>query len=77
MVQEVDGQTVLLDIQSGQYFSLNRVGRTVWDLCDGTRSVSDIIEAVCTEYDVPKETASQDADALLESLAGEGLVVEA
>jgi hypothetical protein len=77
LVQQVDGQTVLLDIQSGQYYSLNDVGRSVWDLCDGTRTVADIIDAVCTEYEVPEETASEDAGALLESLAGEGLVVEA
>jgi hypothetical protein len=76
MVQQVEGQTVLLDIQSGEYFALNDVGRSVWDLCDGSRTVAEVIEAMCSEYDVPAETASDDTGALLESLVGAGLVVE-
>ena len=76
MMQEVEGQSVLLDIDSGEYFSLNEVGGRVWELCDGSRSVAVIAEVLCAEYDVPPETAIADARELLESLAGAGLVVE-
>lgn len=76
MMQEVEGESVLLDIDSGEYFSLNEVGGRVWELCDGSRSVAAIGEVLCTEYDVPPETAIADARELLESLAGAGLVVE-
>jgi hypothetical protein len=77
MVQQVEGQAVLLDIASGEYFSLNEVGGRVWELCDGTRTVAEVVDAICTEYDVPPTTAMSDAGALLESLAGAGLVIEA
>jgi hypothetical protein len=75
MVQEVEGRTVLLDIDSGEYFALNGVGRSVWDLCDGTRTVAEVVAAICGEYDVSAETASDDTGALIESLAEAGLVV--
>lgn len=76
MVQEVEGQTVLLDIASGEYFSLNKVGGRVWELCDGTRTVADMVEVICAEYDAPETTVLSDACELLEGLAGEGLVTE-
>jgi hypothetical protein len=77
MAQEVEGQAVLLDIESGEYFALNDVGKRVWDLCDGTRTVAQVADTICSEYDVPADTALDDTGALLENLAGAGLVIEA
>ena len=74
MVQEVEGQTVLLDIASGEYFALNDVGGRVWELCDGTRTVGEVVEVICTEYDAPASVVMTDASELLEGLAGAGLV---
>ncbi len=76
MMQQVEGDSVLLDIDSGEYFSLNEVGGRLWELCDGSRSVGDIAEVICSEYDVTPDAAVDDACELLESLAGAGLVVE-
>ena len=77
MVQEVEGQAVLLDIESGEYFALNEVGKRVWDLCDGTRTVLQVADTIRSEYDVSADTALDDTGALLENLAGAGLVIEA
>jgi Coenzyme PQQ synthesis protein D (PqqD) len=76
MAQEVEHQAVLLDIESGEYFALNDVGKRVWDLCDGTRTVAQVADVICSEYDVPANTALDDSVALLENLAGAGLVTE-
>jgi hypothetical protein len=76
MMQQVEGDSVLLDIDSGEYYSLNQVGGRIWELCDGTRSVGAIAEVLCTEYDVTRETALSDASELLASFADAGLVAE-
>jgi hypothetical protein len=75
MVQQVEDQAVLLDIESGEYFSLNDVGKRVWDLCDGSRTVAQVADAICCDYDVQPDVASSDTAALLDTLAGAGLVV--
>ena len=36
--QEVSGSLLLFNMQDGQYYTLNDVGRRVWELCDGTRT---------------------------------------
>ena len=66
-----------LDIESGEYFALNDVGKKVWTMCDGTRTVAQVADAVYAEYDVAPDTAFDDTDALLENLVGAGLVIEA
>jgi Coenzyme PQQ synthesis protein D (PqqD) len=76
MVQQVEGSSVLLDIDSGEYFALNEVGGRVWELCDGSRSVASIAASLGSEYDVDGATALRDAGELLVRLAGAGLVVE-
>lgn len=76
MSQQVEGEAVLLDIDSGEYYALNEVGGLLWDLCDGSRSVGDLAERISTEFDVDSSVALTDAIELLDGLAGVGLVVE-
>lgn len=73
----MDEQQILLDPSSGQYYTLNEVGSRIWELSDGARSVSEIVDIVCQEYDAPRERVEADAIELLEELAGEKLIVEA
>ncbi len=61
----------------GHYYALNEVGARVWDLCDGTRSVSDVIALLSAEFDAPAATIDQDVLDLLHELCDERLVVEA
>jgi len=75
LVQEADADAVLLDVDTGSYFALNEVGGRVWSLCDG-RTVSDIIDAICAEFDAPLEMIRADVLELLGALADEKLVTE-
>ena len=74
--QVADGEAVLLDIQSGQYFSLNPVGSRIWELCDGTKSAGEIVSVICDEFDVAEDVATADVHEILDELQNEKLVVE-
>jgi coenzyme PQQ biosynthesis protein PqqD len=73
--QQASGTLVLLNPGNGEYYALNEVGSRVWELCDGTRSVSEMISAICREYDAPTETIEADVLALLAGLVDENLLV--
>ena len=68
---------ILLGLDDGQYYALNRVGGRVWQLCDGTRTVSEIVSILCEEFAAPAATIELDVLELLEDLANGNLVVEA
>jgi Coenzyme PQQ synthesis protein D (PqqD) len=66
--QTIDGETVLLRLQEKELLGLNDVGRRVWELADGTRSIDRIIEAVRAEYDVPADVAREDVLRFIQEL---------
>ena len=73
--QIADGEAVLLDIESGEYFALNPVGSRIWELSDGTRTTAEIVSVICDEFDVAKDVATADAHEILDELEKEKLVV--
>jgi hypothetical protein len=66
--QVVNGEAVLLDIERGEYFSLNSVGTRIWELCDGTRSATEIVSVICDEFDVAEDVVTADAQEILDEL---------
>jgi hypothetical protein len=74
--QVADDEAVLLDIESGAYFTLNPVGSRIWELCDGTRSAARIVSVICGEFDVAEDVATADVHEILDELQNEKLVVE-
>jgi hypothetical protein len=75
LTQESSGTLVLFRLDDGQYYALDDVGIRIWGLCDGTRSVPDIVEVIRREYDAPADQIQADVRELLDDLVREGLVV--
>ena len=72
--QEVSGETVLLDLESENYFGLDEVGTRIWQLMKETNDLQAIYRTLLTEYDVSEERLQKDLDTLLGEIAGLGLV---
>jgi hypothetical protein len=75
VLAQAAGETViLLTPDSGEYFTLNEVGGRIWELADGSRSVSEIAGVLGDEYEAPLADIQADALELLGELAEERLV---
>ena len=74
--QEAAGTVVLLNMDDGRYFALDGVGGRVWDLCDGSRTLSAIAAILAEEYEAPAETIERDLAELINDLTNEELVGE-
>jgi len=72
--QEVSGETVLLDLESENYFGLDEVGTRIWQLIKETDDLEAIFRTLLAEYDVSEERLQGDLDTLLGEIAGLGLV---
>jgi hypothetical protein len=72
--QEVSGETVLLDLQSENYFGLDEVGTRIWQLIKETNDLQAIFETLLAEYEVSEERLRQDLDTLLGEISGLGLI---
>ena len=74
MARELDGDVVILDVTSGRYFSINDVGALIWDRLEHDTDKDTLVEAVTSEFNVDKDTAKADIDALLDQLTEAGLI---
>lgn len=70
----MDGETVLLDLSTGRYYTLNRLGSVIWEHCTGHNTISDIHAVLCDRFDVASERALDDLVALVNHLIQEGLL---
>jgi Coenzyme PQQ synthesis protein D (PqqD) len=76
LVQKAAGKHLLLDLDDGQYYALDDVSGRIWELCDGTNSVADVVAAVCRDYDAPAETVEEDVVAFLGEMLEEKLLLQ-
>jgi len=74
LAQEAQGQTVLLRLEDGGYYALDEVGAAVWELCDGQRSLNEIVAALCAEFDAPADTVRADVIEFIRDLRRERLL---
>jgi pyrroloquinoline quinone biosynthesis protein D len=75
VAQQAAGKWVLLDVKTGHYFALDGVAGRIWQLCDGTRSVLQITEVLCEEYDAQDHEVRDDVTTFVSELVRESLLV--
>jgi hypothetical protein len=79
--REVDGEVVLLNVSTGQYFGLDAVGSQVWILLQSMGAHGANLETLCSlvkgEFEVDSDTAERDLTALLNDLIAQQLLVPA
>ena len=75
--QEVNGETVLLDLEGESYFALNEVGTHIWQLLQSGYPVARILDTLSGEYEVSRKQLENDVGDLLKKLFDAGLVSQA
>jgi len=72
--QEVSGETVLLDLESENYFGLDEVGTRIWQLIQENSDLNTVYQTMLSEYEVSEEQLAEDLDALLGEVHKLGLI---
>jgi len=71
---DLDGDAVLLDLETSRYFKLNRVGARIWEVLGEGVSVGDVRRSVMESFDVDPDRCTRDVDNLLAALRSAGLI---
>jgi coenzyme PQQ synthesis protein D (PqqD) len=72
--QEVSGETVLLDLNSENYFGLDEVGTRIWQLIEQTGKLQAVYDTMLAEYEVSEEQLLEDLEQLVTEVEKIGLV---
>lgn len=75
MMQELDGEAVILNLNSESYFGLDDVGTHMWTLLTRSTSIQAAFDSLTGEYNVEELTLRNDLIKLLLQLVDNGLLV--
>ena len=75
LFRELDGEGVLLDLETEQYYTLDEIGARMWQLLHECKRVELVIAPLLDEYDVDETTLRQDLAELIARLSKDGLIV--
>jgi hypothetical protein len=67
-------QTVLLNLQTGQYHGLNRTGRRMFELIEENGSLDGVASTLAAEYERPEAEIATDLVDLCAALSERGLL---
>ena len=74
LARSVGDETVLLDLASGTYFGLDRVGARVWTLFQRGVTLGEICDTLVAEYDVVRDRLETDVLRLTGELHAQRLI---
>lgn len=74
LIRHLDGESVLLNLQSERYFGLDATGTRMWELVTTEPSVGAAFEKLLAEFDVEPEPLRSHLNELLSGLIENGLL---
>jgi hypothetical protein len=82
VAREIEGELLIIPLSSGvgnmeeELYSLNESGKAIWNLMDGSKSLSQIVTILQEEFDAPAMEISEDVESLISELLTRNIVTE-
>ena len=71
----IHGEAVVVNLKESTFHTFNPVATFIWEQADGRIKTEQIIEKICQEFEVDRDTAERDCLEFLGELISKGLVV--
>ncbi len=68
IASKIQDETVMVDIDSGNYFALNEVASSIWDLLDQPRSTDEVCSELMQEYEIDEENCRKQTEEFIKEL---------
>jgi hypothetical protein len=77
--ESIDGEVIVIDLGTGNYYSLKGSGAEIWDALGraGTATQDDLVNALGSRFDSGREELEAGVASLVTEMLNEGLIVPA
>ena len=72
---EMDGDVVMMNIGTGEYYSIRGSGARMWELASTPIAEVELVKTICDEYDVDEAACKTDVRRFLAELLEAGLIL--
>lgn len=76
VASEVDGEVVILNVESGHFFQLNAVGSNVWELLESPMTLAELCAAMLERFEVSAGQCRSEVAAFAAKMLERGLLVK-
>ncbi len=70
----IDNELGMMSIEKGQYYSLDEIGKEIWNLMESPIEMKKIVETLLCDYDIDKDVCFNDVRELIEELYQNDLI---
>jgi len=71
---DMDGETVMMNIETGKYYNLGKMGSVIWAMLEAPLSVEALVGKLLNKYDVGRVQCEREVLAFLVETYREGLI---
>ena len=75
VASDVNGEAVILCIESGHFFHLNGIGSRIWDILEAPMTLAAICAAMRETFEVDADECRRDVAEFVQQIRDKGLVV--
>lgn len=75
LVSNMDGEKVMMDIESGKYYNLGNTGGIIWDIIRVPTLFTELISILTSEFEISNEDCLEQVKPFLEHMYQEQLIV--
>lgn len=75
MLTDADEESILYDPIQGNVHILNETGASIWELCDGRRTIEEIAKIIEIDFEAEDESVLADVKEFVEELEKQGLLI--
>ena len=76
VIEEMDEEILLYHPSTHKAIHLNGTAAAIWKLCDGTRSVNDLVDCLAAEFPNAKSRIAPEVRETIDQLLRDGAVIE-
>ena len=75
LASQLGEEIIILDMKSGDYIGLNKVGSAVWKLIDEPTTLDEIIQSLLTSYDIDEEQCRSEVTTFLTGMVEKNAIL--
>jgi hypothetical protein len=74
LFNEIDGEVVMLSVENGEYYGMDRVGSYIWKLLETPISLLGLVNTLTKKYEVSEERCLEEIRSFIEELETNKLI---
>lgn len=75
VAREIGDEIILVSETESLIHTLNGVGAVIWKSIDGIKNLHNIVDSICNEFDISRDSAESDLLVFINEIKDSGLIV--